>query len=296
MPERTISANGIQLAYEEFGSPSAPPIILIMGLATQMTSWPLSLCNGLADRGFRVIRFDNRDNGLSEKFDDARIPPALCMLLTSLFRSPLRVPYTLEDMSDDVAGLMDALGISRASIVGVSMGGMIGQLTCARHADRIASFTCIMSSSGRMGLPGAEKPVRRAMARRALGIDKPTVENSLKLRKLIGSPDFLPSDEQLKLQIQASLDRSNYPDGYRRQLAAIMANGSRVKLLKSLTTPSLIIHGREDPLVPLQCGIDIAKLIPNAQLKIMDGMGHDLPEALMPTFTDLIATLAKQHQ
>jgi pimeloyl-ACP methyl ester carboxylesterase len=288
MSESYIKANGIRLAYEEFGSPTAPAIVLIMGLGTQMISWPLSLCNGLAAAGYRVIRFDNRDIGLSEKMENAHIPRAPSMMLRTTLGLPLKVSYTLDDMAEDVIGLMDALGLDQAHLVGASMGGMIGQIATARHAHRVLSFTSIMSSSGDPRLPGASRKVVRTMVKRSLGIEKPNLENTMAFQRMIGSPGYPESDEQLKKKVLDSVQRSLYPEGYSRHLAAIMASGSRVKLLKTITVPTLVIHGRDDALVPLECGIDTARHIPDARLEIIDGMGHNLPETLVPLLLELI--------
>jgi len=289
MSESYIQANGVRLAYEEFGSASDPAILLIMGLGTQMISWPLSLCNGLASAGFRVIRFDNRDIGLSEKMENAHIPRAPRMLLRTTLGLPLKVSYTLDDMAEDLIGLLDALHLNRAHLVGASMGGMIGQIATARNPNRILSFTSIMSSSGNPKLPGAARKVVRTMVKRSLGIEKPNLKNTIAFQRMIGSPGFPESDEELKSKVLDSVGRSLHPEGYSRHLAAIMASGSRVKLLKTITAPTLVIHGREDALVPLECGIDTARHIPDARLEIIDGMGHNLPEALMPRLLELIA-------
>jgi pimeloyl-ACP methyl ester carboxylesterase len=289
MSESYIQANGVRLAYEEFGSASDPAILLIMGLGTQMISWPLSLCNGLASAGFRVIRFDNRDIGLSEKMENAHIPRAPRMLLRTTLGLPLKVSYTLDDMAEDLIGLLDALHLNRAHLVGASMGGMIGQIATARNPNRILSFTSIMSSSGNPKLPGAARKVVRTMVKRSLGIEKPNLKNTIAFQRMIGSPGFPESDEELKSKVLDSVGRSLHPEGYSRHLAAIMASGSRVKLLKNITAPTLVIHGRDDALVPLECGIDTARHIPDARLEIIEGMGHNLPEALMPRLLELIA-------
>ncbi len=296
MSESYIQANGVRLAYEEFGSPSDPVILLIMGLGTQMISWPLSFCNGLAAGGFRVIRFDNRDIGLSEKMENAHIPRAPRMLLRTTLGLPLKVSYTLDDMAEDAIGLMDALGLDQAHLVGASMGGMIGQIATARHPHRVLSFTSIMSSSGDSKLPGASRKVVRTMVKRSLGIEKPNLENTMAFQRMIGSPGFRESDGELKNKVLASVERSLHPEGYSRHLAAIMASGSRVKLLKTITVPTLVIHGRDDVLVPLDCGIDTARHIPGARLQIIDGMGHNLPEALMPRLLELIRLYCRSKQ
>jgi pimeloyl-ACP methyl ester carboxylesterase len=254
-----------------------------------MISWPLSLCNGLASAGFRVIRFDNRDIGLSEKMENAHIPRAPRMLLRTTLGLPLKVSYTLDDMAEDLIGLLDALHLNRAHLVGASMGGMIGQIATARNPNRILSFTSIMSSSGNPKLPGAARKVVRTMVKRSLGIEKPNLKNTIAFQRMIGSPGFPESDEELKSKVLDSVGRSLHPEGYSRHLAAIMASGSRVKLLKNITAPTLVIHGRDDALVPLECGIDTARHIPDARLEIIEGMGHNLPEALMPRLLELIA-------
>ena len=296
MSESYIQANGLRLAYEEFGNQSDPAIILIMGLGTQMISWPISLYCGLVDKGFRIIRFDNRDIGLSEKLENGHIPRVPGMLLRSKLGLPIKVSYTLKDMAEDVIGLMDALEIDQAHLVGVSMGGMIGQIATAKHGDRVLSFTSIMSSSGDPKLPGARKDVALTMAKRSIGLEKPTIENTMAYWRKIGSPDYQPSDEVLKKKILDGIERSFYPKGYSRHMAAILSSGSRVKLLKTISTPTLVIHGRDDALVPLECGVDTARRIPEAQLKIFDGMGHDLPVQLMPEFVELISEHAHSHQ
>ena len=296
MPEKYIRANNIRLAYEEFGAQENPVIVLMMGLGTQMIGWPIALCEGLADRGFRVIRFDNRDIGLSEKMENAHIPQAASLMLRSKLRLPIDVPYTLTDMAKDMVGLLDALDIKQAHLVGASMGGMIGQIVAAKFGERLLSFTSIMSSSGNPRIPLAKPEVVLSMAKRSLGIEKVSLENTMAFWRKIGSPGYQPSDEVLKAKILNSYHRSNYPQGYARHMAAVLANGSRVKLLKKITTPTLVIHGRDDALVSVEGGIDTARHISGAKLEIFDGMGHDLPAALLPRFTDLIVAHAEQNQ
>ena len=292
MSEQYISANGIRLAYEEFGQPDHPAMVLVMGLGTQLLGWPLAMCEELASRGFRVIRFDNRDIGLSEKMENAHIPQAVGLMLRARLRLPVNVPYTLTDMARDCVGLMDALGIERAHLVGASMGGMIGQIVAAKFGERLLSFTSIMSSSGNPRIPGASPDVVRAMVKRSLSGEKPDLASSMALWRKIGSPAYQPTDAQLKKKILDSWQRSDYREGYSRHLAAVIANGSRVKLLRKITTPTLVIHGRDDALVSVHGGIDTARNIRGARLKIFDGMGHDLPAALLPEIIELIASHA----
>ena len=292
MSEQYIRANGIRLAYEEFGQPDHPAMVLVMGLGTQLLGWPLAMCEELASRGFRVIRFDNRDIGLSEKMENAHIPQAVGLMLRARLRLPVNVPYTLTDMARDCVGLMDALGIERAHLVGASMGGMIGQIVAAKFGERLLSFTSIMSSSGNPRIPGASPDVIRAMVKRSLSGEKPDLASSMALWRKIGSPAYQPTDAQLKKKILDSWQRSDYREGYSRHLAAVIANGSRVKLLRKIKTPTLVIHGRDDALVSVHGGIDTARNIPGSRLKIFDGMGHDLPEALLPEIIELIASHA----
>ena len=289
MSERYLDANGIRLAYDDFGNAKDPAILLIMGMATQMTAWPLSFCQGLAERGFYVVRFDNRDVGLSEKMLTAHIPSTLDMLLRAGINRPLRVSYKLDDMATDALAVMNALQLDQAHVVGVSMGGMIGQVLAAKHSDRVSSLTSIMSSSGDPDLPRASKKVTRALLKRYLGLIKPSLESTMAFQRLIASPGFPQSDEELREKVQAAFKRSFYPPGFARHMAAIMASGSRVDLLKTINVPSLVIHGRDDVLVPLACGIDTAQQIAGARLEIIEGMGHNLPESLVPTLVALTA-------
>ena len=289
MSERYLDANSVRLAYDDFGNANDPAILLIMGMATQMTAWPLSFCRGLADRGFYVVRYDNRDVGLSEKMLTARIPSTLDMMLKAGINRPLKVSYKLDDMATDALELMNALNLNQAHVVGVSMGGMIGQVLAAKHTSRVCSLTSIMSSSGDPNLPRASKKVTRALLKRYLGLVKPGLKSTIAFQRLIGSPGFPQSDDELNEKVRAAFQRSFYPPGFARHMAAIMASGSRVELLKAIKAPSLVIHGRDDVLVPLACGVDTARQIPNAALEIIDGMGHNLPESLVPILTDLVA-------
>lgn len=295
MSERYITANGVSLAYDEFGDTDGPVILLIMGLGTQMIGWPEPFCEALADAGFRVIRYDNRDIGLSQKMDGAVVPGLLKMVAYSKVNLPIKVPYRLFDMAEDAVGLMDALDIPAAHLVGASMGGMIAQLVASYFPFRTLSLTSIMSTSGRRSLPGADRKVMMHMARRPNSTDRDILEAySMKTWRLIGSPGYPPSDEELRTKIARSYDRSWYPSGYARQAAAIMASGDRVEELRKIIAPTLVIHGKDDLLVPVAGGIDTAKLIKGATLKLFEGMGHDLPAALLPEFTDLISNHARQ--
>jgi pimeloyl-ACP methyl ester carboxylesterase len=292
MSEQYIDVKGIRLAYEQFGDASHPAILLIMGLGTQMISWPEAFCQGLADKGYRVLRFDNRDIGLSGKMHDAKIPGFMKIMLYSKLGLTIDVPYKLLDMANDAVGLMDGLNIEKAHIIGASMGGMIAQIIAAHYPQRTLSLTSIMSSSGRRSLPGPSLKILLQMSKHSASNEDAYLDNAMKLWALIGSPDYLPPPEELRERIRTSYRRSFYPPGYIRQGAAIFASGDRVELLKQITAPTLVIHGRADVLVPEICGIDTAELIPNAKLELIDGMGHDLPQPLLPRFIDLINSYA----
>ncbi len=289
MSEQYIEANGIRLAYEEFGEPARPAVLLIMGLGTQMIAWPESLCRGLAERGYRVIRFDNRDIGLSEKLEGSKVPAILKLLAYQRFNWDLEVPYTLHDMALDAVGLLDSLEIPRAHIIGASMGGMIAQLVAGEHPERTLSLVSIMSTSGHRSLPSPDLKVARQLLSRPRGNDRQALlEHSMRTLRLIGSPAYQPSDEELRARVIASSRRSYYPAGYLRHMAAIAASGDRVETLKKITAPSLVIHGKDDVLVPVEAGIDTARYIRGAGLELIDGMGHDFPQQLMPHFVQLI--------
>ncbi len=290
MTVQYVRANGMELAYDEFGDHPSPVILLIMGLATQMIAWPEEFCRGLAACGYRVIRFDNRDIGLSQKMDGIRVPGMLKLAAYSRLNLPLKVPYRLDDMAQDAIGVLDALEIRSAHIVGASMGGMIAQLVAGQFPGRVLSLTSIMSTSGRRSLPGVRRKVAMHMLRRPASADPQAIlDYSMRTRRLIGSPAYQSTDEVLREKVTRSLQRSYYPAGGARQMAAIMASGDRVALLQKVTVPTLVIHGKADPLVPMAGGIDTAGLVRGAQLELIDGMGHDLPQPLLARFVDLIS-------
>ena len=276
--------NGIELEYEAFGDPSNPTILLIMGLGVQMLGWDERFCNMLADRGFHVVRFDNRDIGLSTKIEGGSAPNPL-ELMTGDYSS---ASYTLDDMADDTAGLLDALDVRAAHVVGVSMGGMIGQTFACRHPERVLSLTSIMSSTGSPETGQAKPEVLTALITPVPGDREGYVEATANMFKLIGSPAYPPDEDELRALIGASYDRSYYPDGFLRQLAAILASGDRGKAIAGIGVPTLVIHGEDDPLITLSGGEATAAAIPGSKLVKIAGMGHDLPPALWPRFVDEI--------
>ena len=285
-----IKANGLELFYDEHGATDAPPILLVMGLGAQMTLWPLELVEALALRGFRVIRFDNRDIGLSQKFDGVKAPGILRQLLFTRFGLPPKVPYSLADMANDAAGVLDALNIERAHVVGASMGGMIAQLMAVNHSERLHSLTSIMSTTGDPKLPQADKPAIKALTGPLKSLDEDyLVKRGIEIALAIGSPGYRPDPTRLEQRVREGVKRSVYPQGLPRQLAAIIDDGDRTERLKSVTTPTLVLHGEADPLVKLEGGRATAEAIAGSVLKTYPGWGHDLPTELIESFADAIA-------
>jgi len=277
-------ANGVELAYETIGDPSDPPLLLVMGLGMQLIHWELELCERLAERGFYVIRFDNRDAGLSTKVD-APVPP----LMRAMAGLRIDAPYLLEDMADDAFGLLDHLGIERAHVMAVSMGGMIAQTMAILRPERVLSLASIMSTTGERR---AGRPKLRAwglLLRRAPRRKDPYVEYFVRVFKTIGSPAY-PMDERHVRELAAeSFERGHDAAGTGRQLTAIMASGDRTKLLRQVRVPTVVIHGTDDPLVPFRGGVATSRAIPDAEFVAVPGMGHDLPREVWPRLLDAVA-------
>ena len=291
-----IRANNIDIYYEENGPADGPVILLVMGLGAQMIAWPDEFIHGLVSKGYRVIHYDNRDVGLSQWMDGAKTPNLVWTMLKARFGLPVRVPYTLTDMAADGIGLLDALGIDKAHVAGASMGGMIVQLMAANHRERLLSMTSIMSSSGKQGLPGARADIQKSfMVKRPPDASRDeVVAFGTELVRSFSYPDpARPENAHAEMTAKA-FDRGYYPVGTRRQLLAIIADGSRVERLKKITTPTLVVHGGADPLVPKEGSEDIARHIPGARLEIIDEMAHDLPPSQVGRMVDLIAGHAKQ--
>lgn len=291
----TLNANGLRIAFDTAGDPKAVPLLLVHGVGMQLTAWPEEFVEGLVELGFYVIRFDHRDCGLSTKFEQAGTPNLTFAALKSRLGWPLRPIYRLEDMAEDALGVLSALGVARAHVVGVAMGGMVAQILAAEYPQRILSLTSIMSSSGRRGLPGPAPKLRKLLARRPpAGTDLDAViEHAVNLLRAIGSPAYPTPEKQLRKRVARSLRRSYCPGGVARQMLAVAASGDRSALLGTITAPSLVIHGAADPLVPPACGIDTAERIPGARLEIIEGMGHDLPPQLVERLLALIDAHAR---
>lgn len=288
----SVTANGIQIEFEEFGNPDDPAVLLIMGFAGQMVVWPEAFCRALAERSLRIIRFDNRDVGLSTHLDGVKAPGMVRAMFGSLLGIKFKVPYALDDMALDTIGLLDALDIRQAHIVGASMGGMIAQIIAAKHADRVRSLTSIMSTSGSRKLPGPRpKVLRQALFKHRKNFDREQMIRYLvDFWQLIASPAYPMPAEERRQRVTSWVDRNFDPAADIRQFAAMATSGDRTQLLDTIKRPTLVIHGEDDPLIPVDAGRHTAQCVANAKLHVIPGMGHDLPEQLIPDFARLIAS------
>lgn len=281
-------ANGIELEYESFGRAGDPPLLLVMGLGAQMILWHEEFCGALAERGFHVTRFDNRDVGRSTWLDAAGMPDVLGALTAAGAGQPIDAPYRLSDMAADAAALLDTLGAGSAHVVGASMGGMIAQTLAIEHPARVRTLTSIMSTTGHPGLPPA-RPEAMALLMAPLPTERAAqIERSVEAARVIGSPAYPSDPAELRALAERAYDRGINPPGFARQLVAILASGSRRAALAGVRVPTLVIHGDADPLVPVEAGRDTAAAVPGARLLELPGMGHDLPRALWPAVVDAI--------
>jgi pimeloyl-ACP methyl ester carboxylesterase len=281
-------SNGIEIAFDTFGYRSDPAVLLIMGLGVQMVAWDEKFCTQLASRGYLVIRFDNRDMGLSTKFNEAGVPNISALMKSQSRGEHLDVPYTLADMADDSLGILSALGIESAHVVGLSMGGMIGQIMALRFPERIRSLTSVMSTTGNPELPHPQPEAISVLVAPISSERTAYVESWLKVWRVLGGSQIPVEEALARKWSELSHDRGINPNGFLRQMAAVMASGSRKDALKALTVPTLVIHGDADPLAALECGIETARVIPGAKLHVIKGMGHALPEAVWDEVIDAI--------
>ncbi len=279
-----IDLNGVSLHYEESGVLDGPAIVLIMGLGMQLVAWPAALLDALAARGYRVIRFDNRDIGLSSKFDHAGTVNIKSTIRRRFFRLAVSAPYTLDDMADDTVGLMDALDIKKATLLGVSMGGMIAQVIATRYPARVERLISIMSSTGSRKTPRPTAAALSALFAKAPEHADTTAQAEFYagVASRIGSPGFPADVAEVRNRLIAAMRRSSHRQGMPRQFAAIAASGDRRKQLANIKAPTLVIHGSDDPLLPLKAGEQTAAAIPGAKLEIIAGMGHDLAPGVIP--------------
>jgi pimeloyl-ACP methyl ester carboxylesterase len=290
MAEQVAKVNGIEIAYETFGDPSDPPLLLIMGLASQMILWDEELCELFAAQGFHVIRFDNRDVGHSTHLRGGPKPKVL-RAMAGITRDP---HYTLDDMADDAFGLMDELGIEAAHLVGASMGGMIAQTMAIRRPERVLSLASIMSTTGnrRAGLPRLR--ALSVLFRKAPRDRDSYIDYTARVFKIIGSPGFDRDEAWVRKLAGESYDRGVDRGGPARQIVAIQASGDRTRALAGVRVPTVVIHGKDDPLIPVRAGRATARAIPGAELIEIDGMGHDLPRELWPRIVEAVSENAER--
>ena len=287
MPNAT--ANGIQIEYDTFGDSSYPALLLIAGNGAQTIFWDVEFCELLVKKGYFVIRFDNRDAGLSTKFEEAGIPDFPAAIKAAMEGKPMESAYSLDDMADDAVGLLNALGIEKAHICGASMGGMIAQVIAYRHPKHVLSLTSIMSTTGNPELPQAKPETIAAVLAPVPAERKAFVEHNMNIWWRIWSPGFPFEEKRARTLIENSYDRSYYPQGAVRQNIALIANGDRRESLSTIAVPTLVIHGADDPLIPVEGGKDTAQVIPGASLLIINGMGHDMPKGVWAEIIDAIS-------
>jgi pimeloyl-ACP methyl ester carboxylesterase len=280
----------IEIAYERFGDPDDPPVLLVMGLATQMLGWPDEFCAGLAAQGHFVVRFDNRDIGLSTHLHDA--PPA--DLMAAFGGDTSSASYTLSDMARDTVGLLDALSLDSVHLVGASMGGMIAQTVAIEHPTRVRSLTSIMSTTGDSRVGQATQEALAALLAPAPTSVEEAMDRTVSVYRVIGSPEYEMEEDAVRERARRSYERAFDPAGVQRQMLAVLASGDRTERLRTLGVPTLVIHGTQDPLVGVAGGRATADAIPGAELVEIDGMGHDFPRELWPDITGRIAALVRR--
>jgi len=288
-------ANGIEIEYETFGDPGDPTLLLVMGLGAQMILWPEEFCSDLAAHGLHVVRYDNRDVGRSTWLDEAGMPDVAGALAAAMQGRPIDSPYLLSDMASDAAGLLDALEVGTAHVVGASMGGMIAQTLAIEHPARVRTLTSIMSTTGHPGLPPARPEAMAVLLTPAPSERAAAIEHGVRVWRTIGSPGFPFDEAEVRDRAAQTFDRGVNPPGVARQLVAILASGSRREALRGVRAPTLVIHGAADPLVPVEAGRDTAQAVPGAELLEIEGMGHDLPRPLWPRFVAAITGLVKRR-
>ena len=287
---RGVGPGGIDIAFERFGDPGASPLLLIMGLGTQMLGWPDGFCETLADHGIHVVRFDNRDIGLSTHITDAPAPD----VGAALAGDPSSASYTLSDMADDTVGLLDALELPSAHIVGASMGGMVAQTLAIEHPARVRSLTSIMSTTGDPSVGQATRLAMAALLSPPAVSREQAIERTLAIVRVIGSPGFELDEVEIRRRTGLAYDRSSDPVGVARQLVAIAASRDRTTALRAVSVPTLVVHGADDPLVGVSGGQATARAIAGAELAVFDGMGHDLPRGLWAEIAARIGELVER--
>ncbi|HEY8877687.1 MAG TPA: alpha/beta fold hydrolase [Roseateles sp.] len=293
-----VSANGVRIEVDVQGPADGEPLLMIMGLGMQLIAWPEGLVEQLVAQGFRVIRFDNRDIGLSQPFDHLGVPNIPMAALLHTLRLPVKAPYQIADLARDAVGVLDALGIAKAHVCGASMGGMVAQHLGFAHGQRLKSLTLMMTTSGHRGLPKESLKVRRALLSRPRPATTPeqkfenVLDHYVSLYGIIGSPGYPPEPKVLRARLAQSVKRAFRPQAVARQLVAVAADDRRAERLSRISVPTLVIHGQDDALIPVAAAHDLAKRIPGARLELIPGWGHDLPEALWPRLAAEVARTA----
>ena len=290
MAERQVEVGGQRLAVVDEGPPDGEPLLLIMGLGLQLTAWPQGLVDCWTARGFRVIRYDHRDIGLSTPQDALPTPPLLWSALKHALHLPLRAPYTLAELADDAAGLLRALGLAQAQVLGVSMGGMVAQHLARRHPASVSHLHLWMTSSGARGLPLPEPKLRRLMLRRPRSRLE-ALDHYTALYRTLAGPAYPTPEAELRAKVMHSAERAWRPQATLRQLLAIAADGDRSRWLPGLAVPVSIVHGSADPMLPLAHGRQLARCLPAARFTVIDGWGHDLPAALWERLSATVESL-----
>jgi pimeloyl-ACP methyl ester carboxylesterase len=290
-----VIANDIRIEYDTRGDSEDPTVLLIMGLGHQLTMWHASFCDILVESGYHVVRFDNRDAGLSESFDEAGKPNIMGAMMGG---ERLDAPYTLDDMAADAVGLLDALEIDSAHVAGASMGGMIAQTIAINHPDRVDSLTSIMSTTGNRSLPQATPEAMQALLTPPAPEDdeEAAIERSLRIWDVLESPAYPTDEETQRTWLRRDYRRSYNPTGIARQLAAIIAHGDRREGLRELDIPVVVLHGADDPLIRVEAGKDTAETIPGAELRIVEGMAHDFPLELVEEMANAVLRAARRAE
>lgn len=278
------NANGIDLLYDTFGDPNSPPVLLIMGLGAQMIDWREEFCSLLSQHGFWIIRFDNRDIGKSHKFEEAGVPDIIRLAARIAQGESVKVPYSIEDMARDSIELLDTLSVDKAHVVGLSMGGMIAQTMAIEYPERVLTLSSIMSSPRYMPPPSADAAA--LLNKRAPETREEYIEYSLENSKALGGPDYKHDDSLYREHAGRRFDRGIYPPGFARQLAAVLVQEDRRNALRSLKIPTLVLHGKSDPLVPVEGGTETADAVPGSKLILIEGWGHGFPPSIWPIVID----------
>jgi len=290
----SITANGISIEFDTFGDRGARPLLMVMGLGAQMIAWRPEFCEMLAASGHYVIRYDNRDVGLSEKFGHLGVPDIMAIATAIAAGEPAPAPYSLDDMVQDGLGVLDHLDLETAHVVGASMGGMIAQAMAINAPDRVKSLISIMSSTGNPELPSATEEAMAALLSPGATTAEAAAERSTYVASVIGSPAYPAPAERIRERALEAFERCAYPEGVARQMAAVAAHGNRRPHLEQLDVPALVVHGQSDPLVRVEGGVDTHEALRNSELMLIDGMGHDLPEQLWPQIVEGISGLTQR--